>query len=179
MTCIVALVDSGRVWIGGDSAGSSGWDLTLRRDPKVFARDGMLFGFTTSFRMGQLLQYKLEVPDRPAKMPAMTFMCGPFIDAVRTTFQQGGWAKIESNREEAGQFIVAFDRHLFTVWGDYQVATSRDPFMAAGCGAPYTLGSLLTSPVGAHPRYRVRKALEVAAHCSAGVAGPFTILEGS
>jgi hypothetical protein len=51
MTCIVGLVDGGRVWLGGDSAGVSGWDLTVRADRKVFRNGPYVMGFTTSFRM--------------------------------------------------------------------------------------------------------------------------------
>jgi hypothetical protein len=37
MTCIVAVKDKhGNITMGADSAGISGWDLTIRSDPKVF-----------------------------------------------------------------------------------------------------------------------------------------------
>lgn len=62
MTCIVGLVDQGNVWIGGDSAGVGGYDLMLRADQKVFRNGDFLMGFTSSFRMGQLLRYKLSPP---------------------------------------------------------------------------------------------------------------------
>lgn len=51
MTCIVGLEHNGRVYIGADSAGVSGWDLTVRADKKVFRNGSFLFGFTDSFRM--------------------------------------------------------------------------------------------------------------------------------
>ena len=68
MTAIVGLVDSGIVYIGGDSAGASGWSLTVRADAKVFFNAGYLFGFTTSYRMGQLIRYALQPPE-PARDP--------------------------------------------------------------------------------------------------------------
>lgn len=33
MTCVVGLVAEGKVWMGADSAGVSGWDLRTRADP--------------------------------------------------------------------------------------------------------------------------------------------------
>ncbi len=36
MTCIVGLVDNGKVYIGGDSAGCAGYDVRIREDQKVF-----------------------------------------------------------------------------------------------------------------------------------------------
>ena len=56
MTCIAGLVHDETVYLAGDSAGTSGWNLTVRADPKVFANDSYVMGFTTSFRMGQLLR---------------------------------------------------------------------------------------------------------------------------
>jgi hypothetical protein len=51
---------------------------------------------------------------------------------------------------------------------------STDGYDAVGCGADIAFGSLHTSK-GQAPRTRVRRALEAAAHHSAGVAGPFVI----
>ena len=58
MTCIVAVTDGKKIVMGGDSAGVSGYSLTIRKDKKVFKRKDesgteWLFGFTTSFRMGE------------------------------------------------------------------------------------------------------------------------------
>ena len=64
MTCIVGLVHEGVVYIGGDSAGVAGLSLTVRADEKVFRNSDFLMGFTTSFRMGQLLRYSLKPPRR-------------------------------------------------------------------------------------------------------------------
>ncbi len=54
MTCIAAVAHEGNVWMGADSAGVSGLALAVRRDPKIYRVGDFLFGFTSSFRMGQL-----------------------------------------------------------------------------------------------------------------------------
>jgi hypothetical protein len=36
MTCIVGLVEEGKIYLGAVSAGVGGWSLTLRKDRKVF-----------------------------------------------------------------------------------------------------------------------------------------------
>ena len=38
MTCIVGLIDEGKVYIGGDSAGAADDLITVRADEKVFVR---------------------------------------------------------------------------------------------------------------------------------------------
>src|SRR3546814_10742010 len=62
MTCIVGLVDDGKVYLGGDSAGVAGWSLTVRKDPKVFRVGDCIIGFTSSFRMGPLLAHSFQPP---------------------------------------------------------------------------------------------------------------------
>ena len=81
MTCIAAITEKGKVYMGGDSAGVSGYDITIRADEKVFKNGQCVFGFTSSFRMGQLLCYKFKVPVKPPKMM--------FVGLDRAPCQQG------------------------------------------------------------------------------------------
>ena len=75
MTCIVAtkFVDESRkirVMMGADSASVEASWLTQgeRDDKKIFAAGGFIVGYTTSYRMGQLLQYGSAVmPTERAK----------------------------------------------------------------------------------------------------------------
>lgn len=62
MTCIVGWSEKGRVWIGADSAGIKDISLIQRADSKVFIKDDFIFRFTSSFRMGQLIHYKFNIP---------------------------------------------------------------------------------------------------------------------
>jgi ATP-dependent protease HslVU (ClpYQ) peptidase subunit len=173
MTCIVGLVDGGRVYIGGDSAGVSGLDLQVRADAKVFKKDWMVFGFTSSFRMGQLLRYSLSIPQRHPDTDVMKWMCSDFIDAVRNCLKSGGFAKKDSEVESGGAFLVGYAGRLFAVHGDYQVAETAAPYASVGCGEAYAVGAMYASTN--EPSERVKLALECAAANSAGVRGPFVI----
>lgn len=62
MTAIAGLVHDGRVLIGADSGGVAGWTLNVRKDSKVFTNGAYVMGFTTSFRMGQLLRWAFKPP---------------------------------------------------------------------------------------------------------------------
>lgn len=175
MTAIVGLAQSGAVFIGGDSAGVSGLDLSVRADAKVFRKRGYLFGFTTSFRMGQLIRYSLNLPKPKGDLDA--FMATRFIDALRGCLKAGGWARKDAEREEGGTFLVGVRGQLFTVYDDYQVAKAADGFAAVGCGDQVALGALYaTAGTGLKPRRRVRIALAAAERFSAGVRGPFICL---
>lgn len=78
MTCIVGVTHKGRVYMGGDSAGVSGLDLTVRKDQKVFRNGEFAIGFTSSFRMGQILQYVFFPPEIVAGESLSAFMVSRF-----------------------------------------------------------------------------------------------------
>jgi ATP-dependent protease HslVU (ClpYQ) peptidase subunit len=180
MTCVVALKHGGRVYMGADSAGVGGWySRQNRMDPKIYRVGSMLIGFTTSFRMGQLLGYGLTAPHHHADVAIEKYMATTFIDAVRSCLKAGGWAEKEKDQERGGNFLVAYKGRVFEVQSDYQVAESVDAFNAVGCGQDLALGSLFTSERWTYPepRERVRLALEAAAAFSAGVHPPFLIEE--
>jgi ATP-dependent protease HslVU (ClpYQ) peptidase subunit len=67
MTCIVGVNHNGNIYIGGDSAGVAGLQLQIRSDEKVFLTGDFIMGFTTSFRMGQLLRYAFSPPEHSQK----------------------------------------------------------------------------------------------------------------
>ena len=176
MTCIVGLVHEGVVYIGGDSAGVAGFSLTVRADEKVFRNGEFLMGFTTSFRMGQLLRYSLKPPRRHPADDINQYMVVDFIDAVRECLKAGGYASKENETEQGGTFLVGYSGHLFTVDSDYQVGIPEDGFAAVGSGQDIALGALFTTQGQATPRDRVLTALRSAERFSAGVRGPFHIL---
>lgn len=178
MTVVVGVVSDGTVYMGADSAGISGWDLVVRKDPKVFRKGEMLIGFTTSFRMGQLLHHAFEPP--PVEGDLSAYMVTTFVNALRDCFKAGGYARKNNEEEAAGTFMVGLRGRLFVISDDYQVVEPAHVFAAVGCGSSYALGSLYATR-SMSPQTRICLALETAEAFSAGVRGPFTILstEGS
>lgn len=182
MTCIVALSRDGKCYMGGDSAGVDGWSLVQRADQKVFEKDGYLFGFTTSFRMGQLLRYRFEPPRRHEDDDLFEYMATDFVDEVRECLKKHGFAKVENQVEEGGEFLVCVQGRIFNVQSDFQIGESVHPFAACGCGESIALGALhaiLESEKKASPNEILRRALQAAEAFSSGVRGPFTILESA
>ncbi|QBL93111.1 hypothetical protein KSAC_08700 [Komagataeibacter saccharivorans] len=130
MTCIAAVVFGGAVHMMGDSAGVAGWDLSLRKDNKVFRVGEVVMGFTSSFRMGQLLQYNLSVPKHHPDVDLFTYMVTEFIPAVRNCLKSGGYARIDNNEERGGCFLVGIEGRLFQIESDFQVGESHYAFDA-------------------------------------------------
>lgn len=177
MTCIVGVTNGRRVWMGGDSAGIDDSDLSVvcRREPKVFVNNGYLIGYTTSFRMGQVLHHAVKFPKAPIEGDLHRFMCTEWVDAVRESFEKAGFGmKTQSGQEEGGDFLVGVSGRLFHVYPDFNVEEPSDGYAAVGCGAMPALGTLYASKLKPGPAL-VRKALSAAEHFSGGVRAPFTV----
>lgn len=175
MTCIIGCKRNGKVYLGGDSIGISGLDATPRADTKVFVRDGLAIGYTSSFRLGQLLRFSLVIPPIPQGMDLYQYMVTLFVDGVRDCGKKGGYASKHDEVEEGGTFIVGTRGRLFTIQDDYQVAESLRPYESVGCGSSYALGAMAATHLK-DPAKAIRKALEVAAEFSAGVRPPFNVV---
>ncbi len=174
MTCIVGLVDKGNVYIGADSAGVAGYALTIRADEKVFINDAFVMGFTSSFRMGQLLRYSLKPPKYHLDVDLNEYMVTDFINAVRKCLKDGGFAEKDKEVERTGTFLVGFKGKLFKIDADNQVGVPALTFDACGCGEDIALGSMYSSS-GLAPLDRITQALEAAEQFSVGVRRPFLI----
>jgi ATP-dependent protease HslVU (ClpYQ) peptidase subunit len=172
MTCIAGFLEGQKIWMGADSAGVGGYSLTVRADQKLFKNGPMLFGFTGSFRMGQLLRYALTIPDHDPRVPIEKYMATNFVNAVRECLKTNGFSQVKNGVEEGGTFLVGYKRRLFCIFDDYQVAEAADAFDAVGCGHDIAKGALFaTSHLSGEERLRV--VFQAAERYSAGVRGPF------
>lgn len=173
MTCIVAVRARRGIVLGADSAGVSGWRLDTRKDPKVFVRGDFAMGFTTSFRMGQLLHHAFVPPKLPKKAADLSrFMVVDFVDALRSLFKDRGFATTKEGQESGGCFLVGVRQHLFRIGSDYQVAENVCGYDAVGCGEEPAMGALFASE-GRPAQERALLALKAAEKFNAGVRGPF------
>jgi ATP-dependent protease HslVU (ClpYQ) peptidase subunit len=175
MTCIVAIKDGARLIFAGDSLGAeitTGYARLAVR-PKVFSRETLggnfLFGYTTSFRLGQLLEHDLVIPIPERDDDTTEYLVRKFIPAARACLKEGG--------EEPGIFIVGFRSHIFEVQTDWQVTEWVDRFSAIGSGANYALGALHASEDLIDPEEAVVVALQAASRFNAYVRPPFHVID--
>lgn len=176
MTCIVGIAHEGKVILGADSAGTGGYDQRIRRDRKVFKNGELIFGFTSSFRMGQLLQFALSPPPINEGQEPYEYAVKALVPAIRDTLKAGGWAKARDGQEEGGVFLVGFRGRLFRIDCDYQVGEGIESFEAVGYGENYAMGAMHALS-NAEPMTRLQAGLDAAATFSAGVSGPFHFVE--
>lgn len=177
MTCIVGLVDKGKVYIGGDSAGTSGYYLFSRADEKVFKKEEFIFGFTTSFRMGNLIRYKLNIPKRTENQETDNYLYTDFIDSIINCFKQNNYASINNNVVEGGTFLFGYRGNLYRVEDDFQLAKGVLNYDSCGCGFDIARGCLYgLSNIKMKPEDKILKSLEAAEQFSSGVRRPFNIV---
>jgi len=178
MTCIVAWAEEDKICIGGDSAGVAGYRMQIRADEKIFKNGEMVFGFTSSFRMGQLLRFSLNLPSKKEKQDDYDYMCTDFINAVRDCLKKGGYATIKDGEDRGGCFIVGFRNNLYNIESDFQVGKTIKPYHAIGCGESFALGACQIMTKTSLPlKIKVQKALEIAYDFSAGVRPPYHFIE--
>jgi ATP-dependent protease HslVU (ClpYQ) peptidase subunit len=193
MTCIVGVISKNNdIVMAGDSAGVAGFSMSVRKDDKVFVRDGYIIGFTTSFRMGQLLKYDLEILPSHVGVKDKDlhgFMVTDFIPAIKDVFERGGYIQEtvdedSKGEDKGGTFLVGTRGKLFIVADDFQVGESIHGFNSVGCGEDIALGALfgmtkimplLKNPTMQQAKAMAMIALESAQEYSAGVRMPFTL----
>lgn len=184
MTCIVAIKHNDKIYMGGDSLGStSTFSKTVRLDEKVFINGEMILGFTSSFRMGQILQYVMEAPERPEGISDMKYLVAYWIPALIDTFADAGYRgeKGDYDHEETrigGEFLLGYRGTLYCIEGDFQVGIPEEQYAAIGCGQDLALGAIYAAKQSGakDPTKIITVALEAAEKYSAGVQRPFKLL---
>jgi hypothetical protein len=100
MTCIAAIIDSKGVGhIACDSLGSNQRTKGVFATRKIFVVGDMLIGYTGSYRMGQLLQYRLNLPTARMGQELDEWLHVDFVDAVRELLLSNGAMQVENNIE--------------------------------------------------------------------------------
>jgi hypothetical protein len=184
MTCIVGLVDPKlkEMWIGGDSAGvrtSGNYALRIRSDEKVFVNNDFIFGFTSSFRMGQLLRYSFMPPEKNKYLSNYQYMTTVFIDNVRQCFKRGGILRIEDDVESGGGFLVGWRGTIYSIESDFQVGVSVHNYYSMGCAEDVAMGALYALDnvryLKMKPQNKVIAALMAAEEFNSCVRRPFRL----
>lgn len=149
MTCVVGVEyeENGerKVLLAADAASTNEYTTQVVRGPKVFRVNELLIGFTTSFRMGQLLQYRLahHLPNRLYQhLDPMEHIIVNVIPAIMDAMDEGRYLKTEDQRAEAGTYLIGFAGRLFEVSDGFGVCEWEDGYGAIGSGYQIALGAM-------------------------------------
>ncbi len=179
MTAIVGVVNDGDVWLGGDACGASpNWRAALKTPKLVELHTGsgtLVLGYTTSFRFGQILQYRTE-PPYDVRKDAEEYLVKEFVPTVRNALQSEGWLKKENDREESGSALVGYRSRLFEFSSDLSFIETEVGLSAVGSGCEYALGAMLCASNQQWAAIAILEAgLQAAAAFTPGVMAPFFI----
>ena len=174
MTVIVGLAQDGHVYIGGDSAGILGYDVTALTSGKVWRSGDMLFGAAGNFRMLQLLRYSLEPPHRKPEVDVVEYLTTSFADAVLDCLSNGRYPR-KAEDDPGGVLIIGYEGRLFCMQQDISFIEPVSGAYAVGAGGDNYAMGVLYATQGQEPRERVQLALEAAEEFSADVRRPFVI----
>lgn len=182
MTSIVGYIDrkNKKAYIGGDTQGSSSSIKMDRKDIKVFEKEGILFGFTTSYRMGQLIKYSLNIPRILSKEDEHEYMVARFIPELIKLYDESKYLqKDHQGQAQGGIFIAIVNDRLFEIESDFQVNEPNYDYTSVGCGFKLCLGSLFTTykMKNMTVKEKVELALESAIEFDPYVGKRITILE--
>lgn len=180
MTCIVGIVNGSNVIIGGDRQGLNSNSLykSERIDNKVFKKGEFVFGFTTSYRFGQLVRYKLSIPSITEGQDVMEYMVVSVVDAIRRVLKDGGYIEVQNNVEWGWNILVGFRGRLFQIHSDFQVSEPKTRYDSVGSGREFALGAMKQSiETKTSPLDILKDGLNTAHFFNAGVGGEFDFVE--
>ncbi len=149
MTCILGWTNGHTVLLAGDSGGTKA-DIKFRiKHPKVFLRTGedktiWGFGFSGSFTVAQILQYKLALPSISPKEDIRGIIVRDFIPGFQKLCDEASTIddKGADGKQNAADIIIAVCGQIFIVDVDFSVLEHDRLYCGLGNGAPYALGVL-------------------------------------
>lgn len=179
MTCIVGIAYDGEVYIGSDSLGGSKSQKNTYKRPKVFINGDFIIGYTTSFRMGQILEFEWIPPKRTPgvlKISDYQFMVKSVVPSIKKCFKEHGFGSIKEGEQDiAGDFLIGYNGSIYHLHEDFSVLESTDDFNSVGSGFHIALGSLASTTDWKRPEERITKAIQVAEKYKPTVQGPIHI----
>lgn len=167
MTCIVGLVEDNIVYIGGERAASDGDSIISMKNPKVFTKNGWVYGYAGTIGIGQLLDL---IPLDDDIDNIYTYIRLHIVEELKKAIESFS----HTPEEHDTSWLIGKNGRLFEFsaadWGVVEVDS-----VAIGGGSQYALGSLYSTQDN-NPLYRLEKALEAAITYSPTCQGPIDIL---
>lgn len=142
MTCIVGVEFKDKVYIAGDLQGTGGNHKIFHTQPKVFKKGGVIFGYTTSYRFGQIIEHIMIDPVVPSEESEIyRWMITSLVPDIKNVLTSNGWT-------EGGTCLIGVKNQLWSLQGDYSILRSVKGYDACGSGTEYAIGSMFTSMSG-------------------------------
>lgn len=139
MTCIVGLEFEGRVLLGGDTVGTGNNCKMDHTQPKVFNKKGILFGYTTRYRFGQILEHNLADPVVPSDpYEIYRWLITVLVPDIKRALRANDY-------EDGGMCLLGIKNQLWLLKEDFGVLRPTNGYTSIGSGYEYAIGSIFSS----------------------------------
>lgn len=184
MTCVIAVTDGENLVFGADSAGTNleTGEIYTFANEKIFMCDDWLIGHTYSYRLGQILRYRVKWPKPPRALEDLNaFVTIDVVAAIKTGFREADDEAPDDGKNRP-IVLVGTAGKIFAIDNTNSVMYPRLPFMAIGHGRMVASGALYAlHQIGQTENLETwcRKGLEAAAQYDPTVCSPFTFLRST
>lgn len=161
MTCIVAILDRGRAFVGADSAVTAGESRRIQREPKIFRTAGAIIGGSGSGPWCNAMRWSVAWPQ------VVT------LEWLATELRS--FPLPDPTDDNEGTTLVATPAGLWEFDSGLDPYSPVEPWTAIGSGSDPALGALYASR-RLPPRKRLQLALEAAARYTTTVHPPYRYL---
>lgn len=165
MTCIVACIEHGKAYIAGDKAGANGFTKNITVKPKLFKKDNIIFGYTTSFRMGQILEHELILPERSVNETLTHYVYTKLVKSIIKCFKDNGFGgKDDTIGDIGGNFIFIIENNIFEMQSDFSIIEHECNFCSVGSGTYHATAAMevLMKYTKLKPQEKLKEAIRVA-----------------
>lgn len=173
MTCIVAIVSEGIVYMGGERGHSDSHTIVSSTRPKIFECGPYLVGYAGNSGIGQAVVYNFEFPAVGKTNNIDRHMAQVFIPRLRSFFIDNN-IKLPEDDDQNASFIVGVRGRVYEVdLSDFQCIEYSE--IAIGSGSSYAYGALYINK-DYEPLDRIRQGIEAAILYSPTCTGPIDVL---
>lgn len=179
MTVIAAIVEQGRVLMGGDSHIADGDRVLRDTSGKVWKTPDMVIGASGSLNAADAVRYGFAFPD-PAEESEDRYMRLTVPSALGVFLGERGLMREDESKNSRVDLnlLIGWRGRLWEIDQDLTTVETLEPFGAIGSGGTVARTALACLKDLLPPRERLDQALGLAARYAKNVSGPFAVLEG-
>lgn len=173
MTCIAVVRQDNKIYMAGDRGVSDEETINVSSSPKVWKKEGYLFGYAGSMD-GDRIRHLFVPPQPDARVNIDKFMYGKFLKALRKFYEE--WWVDVSTSSDFGMIICVKNKIYEHNAADMSLTQYDQDYLAMGSGGHLALGSLYATKNQKDPRKRATSAVQAAIAHSTTCRGPIDII---
>lgn len=173
MTCIAVVRQDDKIYMAGDRGVSDDDTIGVCSSPKVWKKEGYLFGYAGSMD-GDRLRHLFVPPTPEPRVDIDKFMYGKFLKALRKFYEE--WWVDVSTSSDFGMIICIKGKIYEHNASDMSLTQYDSDYLAMGSGGHLALGSLHSTKNQKDPRKRVNGAVQAAIAHSNSCRGPIDVV---